>query len=347
MTHSTAPEEAAIHLSPQEKLEILGAILLALFLFALDQTVVGHGAAAHRHRPPRQRPVHVGRHDLPADLDDQRPDLRQAVRPVRPPADHHLRGQPVHRRLGPVRPEPGDVAVHPVPRPPGSRRRRGLPGRARGHRRPVHARPSAASTWASSARCSGCRRSSGRASAASSPTPSAGTGSSSSTCPIGPRLAVHHAGGCCRRSSARTPAAHIDYVGAALFTRGDRAVPRRPDQQDAPVDDWTDPSVGGLILARPRVRRVFLWVESRVAEPIVPLDLFRIRTFTISVAAMFLAAFGFFAAIDLPAALVPDRRAATSATESGYNLLPLLAGAHRQRDRSRARSWPGPAATSC
>jgi MFS family permease len=31
----------AIHLSPREKLEILGAILLALFLFALDQTVVG------------------------------------------------------------------------------------------------------------------------------------------------------------------------------------------------------------------------------------------------------------------------------------------------------------------
>ena len=51
MTHLTAAEEAALNLSPRAKLEILGAILLALFLFALDQTVVGHGAAADRHRP--------------------------------------------------------------------------------------------------------------------------------------------------------------------------------------------------------------------------------------------------------------------------------------------------------
>ena len=39
MTDATA--EAALHLSPRAKLEILGAMLLAMFLFALDQTVVG------------------------------------------------------------------------------------------------------------------------------------------------------------------------------------------------------------------------------------------------------------------------------------------------------------------
>src|SRR3954471_13004005 len=39
MSHSTA--DAALNLSPRAKLEILGAILLAMFLFALDQTVVG------------------------------------------------------------------------------------------------------------------------------------------------------------------------------------------------------------------------------------------------------------------------------------------------------------------
>src|SRR2546427_10707019 len=41
MTHATTADEAALNLSPRAKLEILGAILLALFLFALDQTVVG------------------------------------------------------------------------------------------------------------------------------------------------------------------------------------------------------------------------------------------------------------------------------------------------------------------
>ena len=51
MTHLTAAEEAALNLSPRAKLEILGAILLALFLFALDQTVVGDGAAQDHHGP--------------------------------------------------------------------------------------------------------------------------------------------------------------------------------------------------------------------------------------------------------------------------------------------------------
>src|SRR3954467_2327407 len=41
MTQPTLAGEPAINLTPREKLEILGAILLALFLFALDQTVVG------------------------------------------------------------------------------------------------------------------------------------------------------------------------------------------------------------------------------------------------------------------------------------------------------------------
>src|SRR3979490_151738 len=41
MAQLTAAEEAALNLSPRAKLEILGAILLAMFLFALDQTVVG------------------------------------------------------------------------------------------------------------------------------------------------------------------------------------------------------------------------------------------------------------------------------------------------------------------
>ena len=59
--------------------------------------------------------------------------------------------------------------------------------------------------------------------------------------------------------------------------------------------EWSDPFVGGLILGvdpRPVPHRRIASVE-----PIVPLDLFRNRSFSISVAAMFLAAFGFFAAV--------------------------------------------------
>ena len=41
MTDAADDQRTDIELSPRAKLEILGAILLALFLFALDQTVVG------------------------------------------------------------------------------------------------------------------------------------------------------------------------------------------------------------------------------------------------------------------------------------------------------------------
>ncbi len=69
---------------------------------------------------------------------------------------------------------------------------------------------------------------------------------------------------------------------------------------------------------------LFLWIESRVADPIVHLPLFRIRAFTVSVVAMFMAAFGFFGAvIFLPRYFQAVEGA--SATESGYSLLPLLA----------------------
>ena len=85
------------------------------------------------------------------------------------------------------------------------------------------------------------------------------------------------------------------------------------------------PAVGGLILAGLAIGVVFLWIESRAADPIVPLALFRIRNFSVSVAAMFLAAFGFFGAIIfLPRWF--QTVGGASATESGYSILPLLFG---------------------
>ena len=99
----------------------------------------GRSAPDH-HRPRRQRALHLVDHDLPADQHDQRTDLRQAVRPLRPPAHPPVRRLAVPDRIGAVRPLPGDVAVHPVPRHPGPRRRRALPGLPRRCRGPLHAR---------------------------------------------------------------------------------------------------------------------------------------------------------------------------------------------------------------
>ena len=115
----------------------------------------------------------------------------------------------------------------------------------------------------------------------------------------------------------------IDYLGAAVFTAA--IAPFLIGLTNKQTGQWTDPGVGGLILLGVVFGAVFLWVESRAVDPIVPLNLFRIRTFWISVSAMFLAAFGFFTlVIFLPRWF--QSVAGASATESGYNILPLLAG---------------------
>jgi EmrB/QacA subfamily drug resistance transporter len=115
----------------------------------------------------------------------------------------------------------------------------------------------------------------------------------------------------------------VDYRGAALFTAA--LVPFLVGLTNKQSADWTDPAVGGLIGLGALILAVFLVVESRTAEPIVPLGLFRNRAFTISVAGAFLAASGFFtAAVFLPRWF--QVVGGTSATIAGYQMLPLLGG---------------------
>ncbi len=115
----------------------------------------------------------------------------------------------------------------------------------------------------------------------------------------------------------------IDYLGAFVFTLA--LIPILIGLTNFQTRDWTDPWVGGLIAVGALLAAVFVWIESRAAEPIVPLELFRIRSYTASMIAVFLASFGFFAAIIfLP--LWYQTVQGASATSSGYQLLPLLAG---------------------
>jgi EmrB/QacA subfamily drug resistance transporter len=114
---------------------------------------------------------------------------------------------------------------------------------------------------------------------------------------------------------------NIDYLGAAVFTAA--IAPFLIGLSNKQTGEWTDPAVGGFILIGLFLGAVFLVVESRAADPIVPLGLFRNRSFTISVTAMFLVAFGFFAGIIfLPRYFLVVE--GVSATESGYSLLPML-----------------------
>src|SRR5438046_2766450 len=89
--------------------------------------------------------------------------------------------------------------------------------------------------------------------------------------------------------------------------------------------NWGDPAVGGLIILGLAIAAIFVWVESRSAEPIVPLGLFRNRSFALSVIAMFAASMAFFA----PVVFLPrwfQVVEGASATQSGYQVLALLGG---------------------
>jgi len=115
----------------------------------------------------------------------------------------------------------------------------------------------------------------------------------------------------------------IDYLGAVLLAAA--LVPMLIGFTNKQFGEWTDPAVGGLIALGLVLAAVFVFVESRAHEPIVPLTLFRNLSFTASVSAFFLSIMGFFAAV----VFLPrwfQFVEGSSATESGYQILPLLLG---------------------
>ena len=115
----------------------------------------------------------------------------------------------------------------------------------------------------------------------------------------------------------------IDYLGASVLAAA--LVPLLIGLTNKQNGNWGDPAVGGLIVLGLAIAAIFVFVESRASEPLVPLALFRNRSFAISVVAMFAASMAFFA----PIVFLPrwfQVVGGSSATESGYQLLALLGG---------------------
>jgi EmrB/QacA subfamily drug resistance transporter len=129
---------------------------------------------------------------------------------------------------------------------------------------------------------------------------------------------------------AGTRARDFDYLGTALFTAG--VVPlllglsnKGTTGAAGTLPDWGSFEVGGLMLIGALLLSVFVFVESRARQPIVPLTLFRDRTFSASIAATLMVAIGMFAAIIyLPRYYQVVQ--GVSATQSGYMTWPLLLG---------------------
>jgi EmrB/QacA subfamily drug resistance transporter len=116
---------------------------------------------------------------------------------------------------------------------------------------------------------------------------------------------------------------NFDILGGAIFTVAISFL--LVGLTNKQFGEWTDPTVGGFILAGLIGTVFFILAEARAKEPIIPLDLFRNRTYTTSMISTFFASFAFFGAIIfLPRwfQFVHD----FSPTNSGLAALPLMVG---------------------
>ncbi len=116
----------------------------------------------------------------------------------------------------------------------------------------------------------------------------------------------------------------MDYLGAALLA-GSLASIVLFTSLGGSTWGWGSAQIIGLIVASVVLVPAFVWVESRAAEPILPLTLFQNRTFAVTSAVGFIVGFALFGAITyLPLYLQVTKGA--SPTRSGLQLTPLMAG---------------------
>jgi len=123
-----------------------------------------------------------------------------------------------------------------------------------------------------------------------------------------------------KREGARN---NIDLLGVGTFTLA--IVPVLIALTIAENGDWGAPGVVGGFAMGAVFLVAFIWAERRAEDPMIPLDLFRNRTFSASMIATFLASFGFSATIIFLPLWFQVVQGASS-TASGYDLLPFLIG---------------------
>jgi predicted MFS family arabinose efflux permease len=116
----------------------------------------------------------------------------------------------------------------------------------------------------------------------------------------------------------------MDYLGAALLA-GTLTSIVLFTSLGGTTWAWGSPQIIGLILLSIVLLPTFVYVESRADEPILPLSLFRNRTFATTSAVGFIVGFALFGAVTfLPLYLQVTK--GSSPTRSGLELTPLMGG---------------------
>jgi len=116
---------------------------------------------------------------------------------------------------------------------------------------------------------------------------------------------------------------NFDVLGGAIFTVAISLL--LVGLTNKQFGEWTDPTVGGFIIAGLIGTVLFMLAERRAKEPIIPLGLFRNRTYTSSMVSTFFASFAFFGAIIFLPRWFQFVHGFTP-TDSGLAALPLMVG---------------------
>ncbi len=115
----------------------------------------------------------------------------------------------------------------------------------------------------------------------------------------------------------------IDFWGALTLAAG--IVPLLIALSITRDHAWTSPQVSGLLAIAAVMLAAFVFIESRAAQPIVPLHLFKNSVFSVSMIVGFITAFGMFGSI-LFTPLVFQGVLGISATNSGALITPMMFG---------------------
>jgi EmrB/QacA subfamily drug resistance transporter len=116
----------------------------------------------------------------------------------------------------------------------------------------------------------------------------------------------------------------IDYLGAALLAGGLSAIVLYTSLGGTTYS-WTSPWMLALIVGGVVLLAAFVFAEGRVAEPILPLELFRNRVFSVTSAVGFIVGLALFGAITYLPLYLQDVKG-HSPTTSGLLILPLMVG---------------------